>query len=325
MAKRRTTNSTNDIITSPAVADDRDERKTSPTVADNRDERKASPTVADNRGERKASLAAADDRDERKASPAAAVSGAQTESSLAPVKSTEKTAGGGKRPKKTKPVGASGHRERLRNRFLESNPDTIEDYHLIELLLFYSIPRKDTRDEAVELMNRFGSLRRLFRADPHELESVEGIGKSSAVLIRLIHELMRRIDLDSLSSGLDCSDIDTLGRLLCMVMRQEQDEVMYLLALDGAKRLIKYKKLYQSHTSALNVFIRDITEYAISQHAEYIIISHNHPSGSILPSYRDEELTTNLLNGLKLLNIRLSEHIICSETAYYPIIRNRFG
>ena len=241
------------------------------------------------------------------------------------MKSTEKTAGGGKRPKKTKPVGASGHRERLRNRFLESNPDTIEDYHLIELLLFYSIPRKDTRDEAVELMNRFGSLRRLFRADPHELESVEGIGKSSAVLIRLIHELMRRIDLDSLSAGLDCSDIDTLGRLLCMVMRQEQDEVMYLLALDGAKRLIKYKKLYQSHTSALNVFIRDITEYAISQHAEYIIISHNHPSGSILPSYRDEELTTNLLNGLKLLNIRLSEHIICSETAYYPIIRNRFG
>ena len=299
MAKRKTNNSTNDIITSPAVADDRDERK--------------------------ASHAAADNRGETKSSPAAAVSGAQTESSLAPVKSTEKTAGGGKRPKKTKPVGASGHRERLRNRFLESNPDTIEDYHLIELLLFYSIPRKDTRDEAVELMNHFGSLRRLFRADPRELESVEGIGKSSAVLIRLIHELMRRIDLDSLSAGLDCSDIDTLGRLLCMVMRQEQDEVMYLLALDGAKRLIKYKKLYQSHTSALNVFIRDITEYAISQHAEYIIISHNHPSGSILPSYRDEELTTNLLNGLKLLNIRLSEHIICSETAYYPIIRNRFG
>ena len=325
MAKRKTTNSTNDIITSPAAADNRDERKASPAAADNRDERKASPTVADNMDERKASPAAADDRDERKSSPAAAVSGAQTESSLAQVKSTEKTAGGGKRPKKTKPVGASGHRERLRNRFLESNPDTIEDYHLIELLLFYSIPRKDTRDEAVELMNRFGSLRRLFRADPRELESVEGIGKSSAVLIRLIHELMRRIDLDSLSAGLDCSDIDTLGRLLCMVMRQEQDEVMYLLALDGAKRLIKYKKLYQSHTSALNVFIRDITEYAISQHAEYIIISHNHPSGSILPSYRDEELTTNLLNGLKLLNIRLSEHIICSETAYYPIIRNRFG
>ena len=325
MAKRKTTNSTNDIITSPAVADDRGERKSSPAVADNRDERKASPTVADNMDERKASPTAADNRDETKSSPAAAVSGAQTESSLAPVKSTEKNAGGGKRPKKTKPVGASGHRERLRNRFLESNPDTIEDYHLIELLLFYSIPRKDTRDEAVELMNRFGSLRRLFRADPHELESVEGIGKSSAVLIRLIHELMRRIDLDSLSAGLDCSDIDTLGRLLCMVMRQEQDEVMYLLALDGAKRLIKYKKLYQSHTSALNVFIRDITEYVISQHAEYIIISHNHPSGSILPSYRDEELTTNLLNGLKLLNIRLSEHIICSETAYYPIIRNRFG
>ena len=184
MAKRKTTNSTNDIITSPAVADNRDERKASPTVADNMDERKASPTAADN-------------RDETKSSPAAAVSGAQTESSLAPVKSTEKTAGGGKRPKKTKPVGASGHRERLRNRFLESNPDTIEDYHLIELLLFYSIPRKDTRDEAVELMNRFGSLRRLFRADPRELESGEGIGKSSAVLIRLVHELMRRVDLDS--------------------------------------------------------------------------------------------------------------------------------
>lgn len=325
MAKRKTTNSTNDIITSPAVADNRDERKASPTVADKRGERKSSPTAADNMDERKASPAVADNMDETKSSPTTADSGAQTESSLAPVKSTEKTAGGSKRPKKTKPVGASGHRERLRNRFLESNPDTIEDYHLIELLLFYSIPRKDTRDEAVELMNRFGSLRRLFRADPRELESVEGIGKSSAVLIRLIHELMRRIDLDSLSAGLDCSDIDTLGRLLCMVMRQEQDEVMYLLALDGAKRLIKYKKLYQSHTSALNVFIRDITEYAISQHAEYIIISHNHPSGSILPSYRDEELTTNLLNGLKLLNIRLSEHIICSETAYYPIIRNRFG
>ncbi len=343
MAKRKPTDSTNETKSTFAVADSENELRSAFGANDSENELRSTSGVADSENEPKSTSGVADSENELRS--AFSVNDSMNESkptsgaadSTNKPKSSRKTSAGRnqakspesapvtKNPRKPKPAGASGHRERLRNRFLESNPDTIEDYHLIELLLFYSIPRKDTRYEAVELMRHFGSLRNLFMADQRELETVEGVGRSSAILIGLIHELMRRIDLDYLSTGLDCSDIDALGRVFSIVMRQEKDEVMYVIALDGAKRVLRYKKLYQSHTSAMNVFIRDITEFAISQRAEYLVISHNHPSGSVLPSYRDIELTENLSNGLKLLNIRLHEHIICADMAYYPIIRNRLG
>ena len=226
--------------------------------------------------------------------------------------------------KKVKPVGADGHRERLRSRYLESDPESIEDYHLLELLLFYSIPRRDTRDEAMALMSRFGSIKDIFMSDYEELTSVDGIGKNSAILISLVHEIMRRIDLDCIDKNMKYEDIDALGNLFSTIMRGEKGEIMYVLALDSAKRIIKLKKMYRSRGSTLNVFMRDITEFALSYRAAYIVISHNHPSGTVLPSYRDIEFTEALLKCLTMMNIGLYEHIICTDTAYYPIVKNKF-
>lgn len=202
------------------------------------------------------------------------------------------------------------HRERVRRRFDEAG-DKFEDYQLLELLLFYSIPRIDTNPIAHELINRFGSLRAVLDASPEQLTCVKGVGASSATLIKLVRSAAAAY-LRGDEEPCAPASSESIGRMLVPRFLGLREERMYLICLNGAGKVTGDCEISRGGASGLNFDFRAVVESAISRGASSVILAHNHPSGIALPSEADVITTRNLKNLLRMLNITLADHIIVS-------------
>lgn len=203
-----------------------------------------------------------------------------------------------------------GHRERMKRRFLELGLDAFDDHQVLELLLFYSTPRRDTNPLAHELLNCFGSLEAVFEAPEAELKKVHGIGESAVTLLRLVPEVSRRylISKNSFDNVLDNSA--KVGAYLVPRFMYERDEVVIVICLDAKCRVLACKELFRGAADCAEISIRKITELALAKNASSIILSHNHVSGIALPSIEDEMTTKRIKASLKELRITLIDHII---------------
>lgn len=203
-----------------------------------------------------------------------------------------------------------GHRQRLKQAFLAARRESFHDHQLLELLLFYAIPQKDTNPLAHELMNRFGSLHGVLDAPVEELCKVNGIGEHAAVLIKLIKTLGGRYQAGRASmSGIIRTTADACQALEgCFY--GARNEMVYLLCMDGKYKLLGVRKVCEGSVHAAEVSTRLIVEAALSLNAAAVILAHNHVSGIAFPSAEDC-VTTNYLYGvLKQLDIKLCDHII---------------
>ena len=206
-----------------------------------------------------------------------------------------------------------GHRERLRQRFSEHGPDVFADHELLELLLTYAIPRRDTNETAHKLLQRFGSLAGVFAADAASLQTVDGIGPAAAQLLQLEAAIRRRIAL----SGVPHRNGKPLlnaphraARYAELLLSQETDERMYALCLNAQRALLCAVAVGSGSVSELTVYPRTIVELAILRHAHGIILAHNHPSGDPLPSQPDIETTEAIRAALDHDGVSV---IICRE------------
>ena len=147
-------------------------------------------------------------------------------------KKPAKTAGN---PSKAKKENIhAGHRQRLRKKFLQQGADSLEPHELLELLLFYAVPRANTNPTAHELLRQFGSLKNVLSAPVEDLVRVEGLGESSALLIALVARLYCRAMVDSMEESRDILDTtERLGRYFVALLASESREVMYQLSLDA--------------------------------------------------------------------------------------------
>ncbi|MBQ8509789.1 MAG: DNA repair protein RadC [Clostridia bacterium] len=221
--------------------------------------------------------------------------------------------------RKTKPAGADGHRERMRDRLLGGGADAMEDYHILEMLLFFSIPVRDTRDQALALIQRFGSLQGVLDAGFTELTRVEGIGERSAMLIKVASAILRKISLQSIerSRSEPIRSPQQLGQLFLNALTQVgEQEMLYAAAFDSSNRLIAIDRLQYGSITALSVSLRMIVSYAVRHEAASIAIAHNHPDGSLRPSAEDIAFTHELQKALEILDIRLLEHVIVADGMY---------
>lgn len=206
-----------------------------------------------------------------------------------------------------------GHRERLKKLFMEQGLDCFEDHKVLELLLFYALPRRDTNPIAHELMNHFDSLEAVFDAPAEELAKIPGMGDSAVLLIKLIPELGRRYAICKTPSDKLIDSSEKAGTYLVPRYMYERDEVVYVMCLDAANRLLCCKELFRGGANTTEISIRKIAELALSKNASGIIISHNHTSGIALPSAEDEATTKLLKETLNRIGIRLVDHIIVAE------------
>lgn len=215
------------------------------------------------------------------------------------------------------------HRQRMKDRFLENGLDIFDEHQVIELLLFFGIPRRDTNVIAHRLIKRFGSLRDVLDAPYEELLTVDGIGEHAATLIKLSAELSRRY---LISESLDTERFDTvekLGKFLINLFLGKRNEEVYLLTFNGKMEMLSCDKLADGLSNLVSFSVKPLIESAILTHASGIVLAHNHPGGIASPSGSDISLTDQLMYMCDQISIPLIEHFVVAGNSYYPIIKRR--
>lgn len=218
----------------------------------------------------------------------------------------------------------SGHRQRMRQRFLSTGFDTFAEHEILEVLLYYAIPRIDTNEIAHRLLQHFGSLPAIFDADPQELIKVKGVSENTAVLLKMIPSLARVY----LSGGQEkhprLDTPDKLGAYLADQFIGRTNEVVLLLCMDVSLRLIRCETISEGSVSSSHVDIKKIAERVIRLNAPCAVLAHNHPRGLAVPSNDDVLLTRKVKRLLSSLDVKLLDHIVvadglwCSIAEKYP-------
>ena len=216
-----------------------------------------------------------------------------------------------------------GHRQRLREKYLKNGIGSFEDHEILELLLFYSIPRKNTNELAHTLIKRYGSLKAVLEADPFDILNEDNVGKQTAVHLRLIFEVAKKylkegnpkkpVLLSSKQAGQYCMDL-FVG---------ENQEKVYLLCLNKQYKVIHTELISEGTTSQAVIFSDKAAKAALRHNANYVVVSHNHPGGSKQPSKSDIETTERLNKTFEALGIHMIDHIIVGENGYYSFVLDK--
>ena len=220
-----------------------------------------------------------------------------------------------------------GHRERIKEKFLKNGIDGFAEYEILELLLTYCIPRKDTKPIAKALLNKFKSLDNIFKADFDKLFAIDGLGKNSIAFLKLIGDLPSIIYKDELKNKklvnkeiLKISNKDILLNYLRNKIGYEEKEKFYVIYLSSSNEVIEFEENSVGTLDRSSVYPREIYKKVINLNAKSIILAHNHPSDNITPSKSDIELTNEIAKGLKNFGALLIEHIIITKNSYFSFL-----
>jgi DNA repair protein RadC len=216
-----------------------------------------------------------------------------------------------------------GHRQRLKERYLKEGLEGFQDHEVLELLLYYCIPRKNTNDIAHRLLERFGSLNAVFEAEPDALSAVEDVGAHSALLLSLIPAISRRYALRSIGNRPQLDTTAKAGEYAVALLRGVPVERFYLICLDAQCR-VTYPALLQEGTiDQAAVYPRTVAETALRHRAHSVILAHNHPGGALQPSKADIRVTRKVMEAMKPLGIDVLDHIIVGNAGYYSFAAER--
>ena len=209
----------------------------------------------------------------------------------------------------------------MREKFRQGGGEALVDHEILEMLLFYSIPRVNTNETAHRLIDQFGGLSGVLSAKRHELLAVPGIGEQSADLIALMGELYRRTDREDDKTPPRFRDLDEVGRYLVGQLDGLPRERVLLLLLTADYRLIASHQISEGSVNESSVDIRQIMEYAILAKATHLVLAHNHPDPMLKPSPADESVSLSLMHAASTLNLNLWDHILVSDGQYVCILR----
>ena len=215
-----------------------------------------------------------------------------------------------------------GHRERLKQTYLENGLDHMHDVNALELLLFYAVARRDTNELAHALLTRFGSLDGIFHASMKELTEVPGIGEHTAILLTLIPQMVKKSSVSMTSNIRQINSSHDAGMFFLPRFLEEQDEVVLMLCLDSRRSIIKCCEMGRGAVNNVSINTRRVVEKALKEKACSVIIAHNHPRGIAVPSREDDMVTKTLYNALEIVGIRLEDHIIIADGDYYSMADN---
>ena len=220
-----------------------------------------------------------------------------------------------------------GHRERIKEKFLKNGIDGFAEYEILELLLTYCIPRKDTKPIAKELLNKFKTLDNVFKADFDKLSVIDGLGNNSIAFLKLIGDLPSIIYKDELKNKklidretLKISNKDILLNYLRNKIGYEEIEKFYVIYLSSSNEVIEFEENSVGTLDRSSVYPREIYKKIINLNAKSVILAHNHPSDNITPSKSDIELTNEIAKGLKNFGALLIEHIIITKNSYFSFL-----
>ena len=202
------------------------------------------------------------------------------------------------------------HRARVRETFRKAGVEGMPDHNLLELILFYSIPRKDTNEIAHRLIETFGSLNAVFNASYERLMDVEGVGESSALLISMIPGICRRYIEGNEAKKITLCETEDVKKYIASKYYGCKVEVFYMLCLDAVGNLINCCKLGEGTTGSVTLDKRIVLETAFRNNADTVIFAHNHPNGIAAPSREDIMMTDEFNTLFRGVGIKLADHLI---------------
>ena len=206
----------------------------------------------------------------------------------------------------------AGHRERLKKRFLNHGLENFSDVEVIELLLFYAIPRRNTNELSHALLSRFKDLRGVLDAELDELMTVPGIGENAAVLLKLVTEVNSRYGLAGNEKGTRIRSSAEAGAFLLPWFSYCKEENSVLLCMDTVGHVINCHRLAEGSPGTVDFAPRDMVQLVLRDRAAQVILAHNHLSGVALPSGTDVESTARIYQMLRMMDVELVDHIIVS-------------
>ena len=208
------------------------------------------------------------------------------------------------------PLGAEGHRARLRARLLAAGPESLADHEMLEMLLFLALPRRDTKPIARAVLSRFGGFGAAITASPDELRAIDGLGEAGIAALKLARAAALRLLRGPLAEQPVLDRWNALTDYLRAALRHERTEQFRVLFLDARARLLADELMGLGTVDHAPVYPREIARRALERHASTVILVHNHPSGSATPSRDDIAMTREVARALQPLSIVLHDHLI---------------
>jgi DNA repair protein RadC len=212
---------------------------------------------------------------------------------------------------------SEGHRQRLRDKFLNSSLEGFHDYEIIELLLTLGTPRKDCKQSAKEALMKFGTLKAVLEADAVDLKTVRGIGDKNVFGLKIAQTVARRyladrvVDKDFIRSSKEVLEY------LQHNLRDKNRELFMVIYLNGRNQIIKMEEVFEGTLSKSAVYPREVVKRALDNEAAALVFVHNHPSGNPNPSKEDLTITNKLKEASQSIDVVVHDHLIIAGNEVY--------
>lgn len=212
---------------------------------------------------------------------------------------------------------SEGHRQRLRDKFLNSSLEGFHDYEIIELLLTLGTPRKDCKQSAKEALMKFGTLKAVLEADAVDLKTVRGIGDKNVFGLKIAQAVARRYLADSVVDKDFIRSSKEVLEYLQHNLRDKNREVLMVIYLNGRNQIIKMEEVFEGTLSTSAVYPREVVKRALDNEAAALVFVHNHPSGNPNPSKEDLTITNKLKEASQSIDVVVHDHLIIAGNEVY--------
>lgn len=211
----------------------------------------------------------------------------------------------------------TGHRQRLKDKVRESGLKVLKDHEVLELLLTYTIPQKDTNPTGHKLLETFGNLAGVLNADYKDLKKVKGVGEETALFLSLYPQVFELYLQDKTKKDIFLRNTRECANFFRDNYTIQNSEVLYVVCLNSMSKFIKAFEIKGYSDSGISLDIKQIAEQISSKNIKNIVLYHTHPSGNVAPSDQDVFATREILQMCCLLNVNLCDHLIFNETEHY--------
>lgn len=217
-----------------------------------------------------------------------------------------------------------GHRQRLRERYRKEGLDHFQPHEVLELMLFYCIPRRDTNEAAHALLKRFKTVEQVLDAPVAELKKVDGVGGGVADFIGLLRDLQRFYKVNGPERPKFLNNLDESCEYMKDFFRGRRNETVFLLCLDAKCKVLSCEEVGEGSVNSAAVPIRRVVEMALAANATSVILAHNHPSGFAVPSDEDVCTTIRVGRAMAAVEIQLLDHVVVADDEAVSMAQSGF-
>lgn len=212
-----------------------------------------------------------------------------------------------------------GHRKRLRERLFKAGRKALADYELLELMLMYAIPRRDTKELAKNLILHYGSFAAVLDQPTERLTEVKGIGPQTVVFLQTLKAAMARYLEQRVETSKRISSPEEIVEFLRVHIGANQRECLMMLCLNESNRLVHHETVIEGTVNRAPFYPREIVKIALLHNATGLIMVHNHPSGDPIPSENDHRITKRMDEIVKEFDIQFHDHIIVTPRKAFSL------